>query len=91
MVAYCLVFMDYVIHCFLCWTTTKTTAQLQREDFAGQLSRELDIRSLSAEDWGDLFWQLAQFSWKGKVLVVLDEINWMGSKDPTFLAKLKSA
>ncbi len=69
----------------------KTTAQMQRDDFAAQLTRELGIRGIKTEDWGDLFWHLAQAMEKGRVLITLDEINWMGSKDPTFLGKLKSA
>lgn len=68
-----------------------TTAQMQRDDFAGQLKRELGIGGLKTNDWGDLFWHLAQATQKGRVLIALDEINWMGSKDPTFLGKLKSA
>lgn len=44
-----------------------------------------------AEDWGDLFWHMAQQSQKGKVVLILDEISWMGSKEPTFLGKLKTA
>ncbi len=44
-----------------------------------------------ADDWGDLFWHLAERSQKGKMVLVLDEISWMGSKDPAFLGKLKTA
>jgi AAA+ ATPase superfamily predicted ATPase len=68
-----------------------TTAQMQRDDFAGQLTRAVGVRGIKTEDWGDLFWHLAEATKKGRLLIVLDEINWMGSKDPTFLGKLKSA
>jgi len=34
---------------------------------------------------------LADRTRTGRHLVVLDEINWLGSKDPTFLGKLKNA
>jgi len=44
-----------------------------------------------SDDWGDLFWHLSQHAQKGKTVLVLDEISWMGSKDPTFVAKLKTA
>lgn len=37
-----------------------------------------------------LFWFLAQHTNTGRVLVVLDEISWIGSKDPDFLGKLKN-
>lgn len=40
---------------------------------------------------GIFFGILAQQSQKGKIVLILDEISWMGSKDPTFLAKLKTA
>ncbi|MBS0622225.1 MAG: ATP-binding protein [Verrucomicrobia bacterium] len=63
----------------------------QRAEFARQLHREVKIPLPRADDWGDLFWHLAQQIQKGKCVVVLDEISWMGSKDPTFLGKLKIA
>ena len=36
------------------------------------------------------FWSLSEFCNQGPVLIVLDEISWMGAKDPTFLGKLKT-
>ena len=67
-------------------------AQMQREDFANQVKRQLRIPGLEKlDDWGDLFWHLANQTKQGRILIVFDEINWMGSKDPTFLAKLKTA
>lgn len=71
--------------------TVDISAADQKEEFARQLQRELKIPLPRADDWGDLFWNLAQNTQKGKVVVVLDEISWMGSKDPTFLGKLKTA
>jgi AAA+ ATPase superfamily predicted ATPase len=67
------------------------TAQSQRAHFATCLHRELGLKGLKADDWDDLFWHLAQVTKKGRVILILDEINWMGSKDPTFLGKLKTA
>ena len=69
----------------------KTTAKTEREDFCQQLDRVAGVRGINADDWGDLFWHLAKAAEKGSVLIVLDEINWMGAKDPSFLGKLKSA
>jgi len=71
----------------------KITAQIQREEFARQIKRETGIGGLATEDWGDLFWHLSEYTNKqrGKILIVLDEINWMGSLDPAFLGKLKIA
>lgn len=67
------------------------TAQDQRNEFARLLSTELGLRAIKAEDWGDLFWHLAQYTQKGPVLIIFDEITWMGDKDPSFLSKLKNA
>lgn len=71
--------------------TKETTAQMQRDDFVKQMERLLGLRNLKGDDWGDLFWTLDKEIQKKKTLLVLDEINWMGSLDPTFLGKLKSA
>lgn len=67
------------------------TAQHQRVEFARQMQEQLSIPGLRADDWGDLFWHLAKQTQKGRILIILDEINWMGDKDPTFLGKLKTA
>lgn len=70
----------------------KTTAQSQRDDFALQMERLLNVPALQyARDWGDLFWRLSQYVQSEPLILVFDEINWMGSKDPTFLGKLKTA
>ncbi len=68
-----------------------TTGLSQREDFARQMERQLKIPAPRAEDWGDLFWTLAHHTQEGRVLIILDEITWLGAKDPTFLGKLKNA
>lgn len=67
----------------------KTTAQLQRDEFARQLSRS-GIPSINPDDWGNMFWHLSKHTEQGRVLIVLDEISWMGSKDSEFLGKLKN-
>ncbi|MBB70987.1 MAG: ATPase [Legionellales bacterium] len=67
------------------------TAKQQREEFARQLGVEFGLRGLKTEDWGDLFWHLAEQVKTGRVLVVLDEVSWMAQDDPTFLPKLKVA
>lgn len=71
--------------------TKKTNAQSQRTEFARQLENQLKIPGLKAEDWGDLFTILAKYTDKNRVIILLDEISWMGSLDPTFLGKLKIA
>ncbi len=67
----------------------KTTAQDQRNEFAKQLSKQSDSSFLQLTDWGDLFSSLAQVSKEGRIVILLDEISWMGSQDPLFLGKLK--
>lgn len=70
--------------------TEKTTEQTQRDYFVQQMKRLLNT-DVKAEDWGDIFWYLSQETQFKQIIVVLDEINWMGSLDHTFLGKLKSA
>lgn len=67
------------------------TSKHQREEFARQMQEQLNIPGIRSDDWGDLFWHLANYSKEGRILIVFDEINWMGDKDPTFLGKLKTA
>lgn len=71
--------------------TNNVTAQSQRDVFSKQLAQQLGLPALLANDWSDLFTLLAQQTKKAKVVVLFDEISWMGSKDPTFLGKLKNA
>ncbi len=71
--------------------TEEITAQLQREEFAKQLSTNLQAPQLLANDWSDLFSGLVRETAKGRVIIFFDEISWMGSKDPLFLGKLKNA
>jgi len=67
------------------------SAEIQRAAFARQLERELGIKGLSSDDWGNLLWNLGQLVKTGRTLLVLDEINWMGTEDPFFLGELKNA
>jgi hypothetical protein len=69
----------------------KITAGDEREDFALQLSRALAMPPPRADDWNTLLWALADRTATGKWVVILDEINWLGTHDATFLGKLKSA
>lgn len=67
-----------------------TTAQAQRSEF----SRLLQAQGCTVKDttdWGNLFYSLSQHTTSGRVLIVFDEISWMGSLDLTFLGKLKNA
>lgn len=67
------------------------TDEIQRRHFANELEKQTKSLSLRFDDWDFLFDALGRITQKGKVLIVLDEINWMGSLDPAFLGKLKTA
>jgi AAA+ ATPase superfamily predicted ATPase len=66
-----------------------TTAQSQRDEFARQLSRQTGLPEVFADDWSKLFILLATHVKTGRVVLLLDEISWMGSEDEEFLPKLK--
>lgn len=68
----------------------KTTPSKQRSEFRRQMT-EMGIASYDSDDWGDLFTLVAQQCSVGRVLIVLDEITWMGNRDPDFLGKLHVA
>ncbi|MBI5346159.1 MAG: ATPase [Chlamydiae bacterium] len=67
------------------------TAQSQRDVFTGQLCKQIGLSNIVAQDWATLFSLLARHTNKGPVIILFDEISWMGSKDPSFLGKLKNA
>ncbi|MBS3921530.1 MAG: AAA family ATPase [Nitrosarchaeum sp.] len=69
---------------------SKITAQSQRVVFVKQLERN-GIPGVQPDDWGNIFWHLSKHTQKGRVLIVFDEISWMGGKDPEFLGHLKTA
>src|SRR3990167_8945684 len=71
--------------------TEKTTAQSQRDEFSKQLALNLNTPRIIGDDWNNLFLSLARETNMGPAIILLDEISWMGSKDPDFLGKLKNA
>lgn len=71
--------------------TPETTAQSQRDVFAKQLGDKIGLSGIQASDWSDLFKLLAHYTNQGRVIILFDEISWMGSHDPDFLGKLKNA
>lgn len=71
--------------------TEKTTLQDQLREFGWQLGKALGEPAFKDENWNDLFLRLAKRARKGRVLILLDEISWIGSQDPNFLGKLKNA
>ena len=72
--------------------TEKDSAQDQRNVFGWQLGKILGKPPFKDDDdWSDLFLRLAKHTRKGRVIILFDEISWMGSKDHMFLGKLKNA
>ena len=68
-----------------------TTKQSQLDEFSRQLSVATDLPEIKADDWSKLFALLAREAGKGRILIIFDEISWIGSEDPDFLGKLKNA
>lgn len=70
-----------------------TTAQSERDEFASQLAQHFNLPPLSFTDWSDAFRHLSHHIKLAKsdkpIVVLFDEISWMGSKDPHFIPKLK--
>jgi len=71
--------------------TSGITHQEQINIFVGQMSRNIGMPELKTADWGEVFWHLGNQAEKEQELViVLDEISWIGSKDSNFLGHLKN-
>jgi len=68
---------------------TDDIAQLTH--FAESLSRQTDLPALSLRSWQEAFTLLANEVKRGKVLILLDEISWMGSANRDFPGILKAA
>ncbi len=71
--------------------TKETTAQSQRDVFAAQLSAQTNLPEIKADDWSKLFQLLHEKTKQGRIVLLFDEISWMGAKDPDFLGKIKHA
>lgn len=69
----------------------KTTAQSQRDRFARQLHEQTNLPEFQTDDWSKLFKLLSERVQTGRVIILFDEITWMGSKDNEFLSKLHAA
>lgn len=69
--------------------TLHTTAASQRDIFAKQLKSNFGI-SVEEDNWWSLLEVLSEQTKHGKVVILFDEISWIGSKDPDFLGILKT-
>ncbi len=70
------------------------SAQTERDIFLNQLHQQLKLDiptgNWRTDSWADLFKLLADQIRTGRVIVLFDEISWMGAKDPTFLGQFKN-
>ncbi len=68
-----------------------TTKQKQLNAFSAQVSQNLGVPKMQVSDWIEHFTFLANQAKGKKIVIVLDEISWMGSEDEDFLGQLKTA
>ena len=66
------------------------TSADQLDEFSRQLAQQFNAPGAKYDDWSNAFWALSERVKTGKILLLFDEISWMGSKDPTFLSKIKN-
>ena len=69
---------------------TGSTADFERKTFALQLEKVFGV-PVRYDSWYELFIFLSQQTKDQDAVILLDEISWMGSKDPHFLGALKTA
>jgi AAA+ ATPase superfamily predicted ATPase len=67
------------------------TKQRQLDAFSAQISQNLNMPKIQVTDWIEHFMFLGNQAKGQKIVIVLDEISWMGSEDPDFLGHLKTA
>ncbi|HEX4839192.1 MAG TPA: ATP-binding protein [Rhabdochlamydiaceae bacterium] len=67
------------------------TKQRQLDAFSNQLAQNLNMPKIQASEWIEHFTFLGNQAKGQKIVIVLDEISWMGSEDPDFLGQLKTA
>src|SRR3990167_7821808 len=65
------------------------TAQDQRDTFARELAILFNLPPFTFTDWSDAFAHLSIHFTAKPTVILFDEISWIGSKDPTFVSKLK--
>jgi len=64
----------------------------QRKHFCDELSDQTGEDVVTAKNWTEAFRSLdAAIPVRGRVVVLLDEISWMGSRNPDFAGYLKTA
>lgn len=67
------------------------TKQRQLDAFSTQISQNLEMPKIQVSEWIEHFAFLGKQAKGQRIVIVLDEISWMGSEDPDFLGQLKTA
>jgi len=68
----------------------EVSMQDQLEEFARQFTQQCKVPYAPYNNWSDALWAVGQQIKSGKILLLFDEISWMGSQDPAFLGKIKN-
>ncbi len=66
------------------------TTQNQLTIFSRQLAEQCKTPPIIYDNWSNALWALGEKTTSGNILLLFDEISWMGSKDPTFLGNIKN-
>ncbi len=66
------------------------TKKMQLDAFSTQMAQQLLCPKIQASEWDELFWILGNQVKKEQLVIVFDEISWMGSEDPSFLGHIKN-
>ncbi|MCH9626836.1 MAG: hypothetical protein S4CHLAM2_04670 [Chlamydiales bacterium] len=67
------------------------TKQRQLDAFSTQIAQNLNMPKIQVSEWIEHFTFLGNQAKGQKIVIVLDEISWMGSEDKDFLGQLKTA
>jgi len=67
------------------------TKQRQLDAFSVQIAQNLNMPKIQVSEWIEHFTFIGNQAKGRKIVIVLDEISWMGSEDPDFLGQLKTA
>lgn len=66
------------------------TQQKQRDEFGDQLCVQLGLPRVTFSTWSDALRFLGSQIGNEEIIVLFDEISWMGELDPSFLGSLKT-
>src|SRR3990167_8124788 len=66
------------------------TAKNQLEEFSRQIAQQFKAPFARYDDWSDALWAIGERIKTGRVLLLFDEISWMGIDNSAFLGKIKN-